>query len=223
MWPGDTPLTREVLCELERGDSVTLSTIRGTVHLGSHADGPNHYARGGRSVGEQRLEHYLGPCVVVEARARRGERVRPEDLIGPGGGAGGTLGGGLGWIVHPRVLIRTGTFDGTSGGGGMTQRGGEATRPEAWNEDFSGLSVELVGALAARGVITIGVDTPSVDPMSSKDLPAHGACARHDIAIVEGLALAGVEPGVYDLSAAPLRLMGFDGSPVRAVLRRIGV
>ena len=223
VWPGDTPLTREVLCELERGDSVTLSTLRATVHLGSHADGPNHYARGGRSVGEQRLEHYVGPCVVVEARAKRGERVRPEDLVGPGGEPGGNSSGGLGWIVHPRVLIRTGTFDGTSGAGAPgAGRGGEAARPEAWNEDFSGLSVELVDALAARGVLTIGVDTPSVDPMSSKDLPAHGACARHDIAIVEGLALAGVEPGVYDLSAAPLRLMGFDGSPVRAVLRRHG-
>jgi arylformamidase len=115
-------------------------------------------------------------------------------------------------VVQPRVLIRTGTFEGTGAGGGVS--GG-------WNDDFAGLSPELIEALAARGVITIGVDTPSVDLMTSKDLPAHAACARHDVAIIEGLVLAGVPAGVYDLVAAPLRLMGFDGSPVRAVLRRV--
>jgi arylformamidase len=40
------------------------------------------------------------------------------------------------------------------------------------------------------------------------------------MSILEGLALAGVPDGVYELIALPLRLIGFDGSPVRAVLRR---
>ncbi|MBX9737835.1 MAG: hypothetical protein K2X32_13005, partial [Phycisphaerales bacterium] len=38
-WPGDTPLTREVLLRRENGDPVTLSAIRSTVHLGTHVDG----------------------------------------------------------------------------------------------------------------------------------------------------------------------------------------
>ena len=25
VWPGDTPLTREVLCDLRRGDNITMS------------------------------------------------------------------------------------------------------------------------------------------------------------------------------------------------------
>ena len=52
------------------------------------------------------------------------------------------------------------------------------------------------------------------------DLPAHAACARHDVAILEGLVLRGVPAGRYELIALPLRLEGFDASPVRAVLRR---
>ncbi|MGD9690885.1 MAG: FAD-dependent monooxygenase [Phycisphaerales bacterium] len=195
VWPGDTPLSREVLCDLSAGANITLSTMRSTVHLGAHADGPNHYAAGGRSVGEQRLEHYLGACHVVEARVRRGERIEARDLgVAPE------------QIRHPRVLLKTGTFP----------------DPRAWNEDFAGLSVGLIDALAARGVITIGIDTPSVDVFSSKDLPAHHAIARHDLAILEGLVLRDVTPGEYELSALPLRLMGFDASPVRAVLRRLG-
>jgi arylformamidase len=58
-----------------------------------------------------------------------------------------------------------------------------------------------------------------VDVQDSKDLPAHAAFARGNVAILEGLALRGVPAGEYELIALPLRLMGFDASPVRAVLR----
>jgi kynurenine 3-monooxygenase len=194
VWPGDTPMSREVLCDLEQGDTITLSTIRATVHLGAHADGPNHYGRGAPGIGERGLHHYIGRCQVVEVKVGRGQRVRPADLPG-----------GIDSITEPRVLLRTGTFP----------------DPESWNDDFAGLSVELVDALAARGVITIGIDTPSVDLFFSKDLPAHHAILARDVAILEGLVLGSVEPGVYELIAPPLRLVGFDASPVRAVLRRV--
>jgi len=80
VWPGDTPLSREVLQDLEKGDSVTLSTLRGTVHLGAHADAPNHYARGGADIASRDLGFYLGPCQVVRAAVGRGERVGVGDL-----------------------------------------------------------------------------------------------------------------------------------------------
>jgi arylformamidase len=39
------------------------------------------------------------------------------------------------------------------------------------------------------------------------------------MAILEGLVLRHVPDGVYELIALPLKLVGFDGSPVRAILR----
>lgn len=197
VWPGDTPFSREMLLDIEQGGNITLSTIRATLHLGSHADGPNHYGReseGASGVGEMELSRYVGACRVLRARVARGARVRPEDVEG------------LESLREERVLICTGTFP-------------DATR---WNEDFAALSVELIDALAARGVRTIGIDTPSVDLQESKDLPAHRAILRHDIAILEGLVLGSVAPGPYELIALPLRLMECDASPVRAVLRRLG-
>ncbi len=191
VWPGDTPMSREVLMDIARGDSVTLSTLRATVHLGAHADAPSHYGAGGGTIEGQSLDHYLGVCRVVSVEAARGTRVRPEDL--PRGVN----------IEERRVLFRTGTFP----------------DPGAWNADFAGLSPDLIEMLANRGVITVGVDTPSVDLMESKDLPAHGACLRRGVAILEGLDLSAVGDGVYELIALPLRLQGFDASPVRAVLR----
>ena len=65
----------------------------------------------------------------------------------------------------------------------------------------------------------VGIDTPSVDLFDSKDLPSHQACLRHDLAILEGIVLDFVPEGVYELIALPLKLAGFDASPVRAVLR----
>jgi kynurenine 3-monooxygenase len=191
-WPGDTPMTREVLLDQARGDSVTLSTVRLTTHLGAHADAPSHYGLGADGIGERRLEYYLGPCRLVDARVARAARVRPGDIVGD-----------LADLDAPRLLIRTRT----------------RPDPQTWNPDFAALSPELVDVLAARGVITIGVDTPSVDLFESKDLPAHKAFLRHDMAILEGLDLDAVPTGRYELIALPLRLDGMDASPVRALLR----
>jgi arylformamidase len=206
VWPGDTPFSRRMLCEIAKGANIDLSTITTTVHLGAHADGPNHYAsakEGAVGIGEMPLEHYLGPCQVIDAPvgkvgAGAERRVRVEDVIG-----------GVGQVRTPRVLIRTGTFNGF----------------DDWNADFAGLTPELVDALADRGVITIGIDTPSVDVQDSKDLPAHRAIFRRSIAILEGLDLSQAPPlpaksgREYELIALPLRFMGCDASPVRAVLR----
>lgn len=194
VWPGDTPITREIICRKEDGASVTLSTLRTTVHLGSHADGPVHYGVGAPGIGERDLSIFLGPCRVVHAPGTRGRRVAVHDILG-----------GLDSIREPRVLIRTDSFP----------------DPTNWNSDFAALEPALVDALQARGVQLVGVDAPSVDTQDSKDLPAHAAFLRHDMTIIEGLVLKAVPPGVYELIALPLKLIGFDASPIRAVLRTI--
>lgn len=75
--------------------------------------------------------------------------------------------------------------------------------------------------LAARGVRLVGVDVPSVDPETSKELPSHMVFLRHDMRILENLALWEADFGDYELIAPPLKLEGLDAAPVRAVLRRL--
>lgn len=191
VWPGDSAPSREVLMDLARGDSVTLSTLRSTVHAGAHADAPSHYGPGAPAIEAARLEVYLGPCQVVRAEVPRGSRVGRGMLAAP--------------VSAERVLIATNSFP----------------DPERWNADFAGLEPALVDELAAAGVRLVGVDTPSVDLADSKDLPSHARCLAHGMAILEGLVLAGVPDGRYELIALPLRLEGFDASPVRAVLRTL--
>lgn len=189
VWPGDTPLSREVLLDMSKGDNLTLSTLHATVHLGAHADGPNHYGVDGRSIDQQDLKYYLGPCQVIRVAAQRDTRISPEQISTR--------------ISTQRVLLSTGTYP----------------DPAVFKEDFAGLATDLVDWLHERDVILVGVDTPSVDLFTSKDLPAHRAILRCDMAILEGLVLADVPEGEYELIALPLPLVGFDASPVRAVLR----
>ena len=73
--------------------------------------------------------------------------------------------------------------------------------------------------LGELGVRLLGLDVPSVDGIDSKDLPIHHRLADAGICIIESLDLAAATPGVYELIALPLRIVGGDASPVRAVLR----
>jgi arylformamidase len=189
VWPGDTPPSREVLLDLASGDSVTLSTLRATVHLGAHADAPSHYAAGGRTIDHQPLVHYLGPCQVVRVQAAHRQRIGPADLHGP--------------ITAERVLVCTGTYPDFT----------------TFRNDFAALAPDLIDWLHAKGVHLVGIDTPSVDLADDRQLVSHARCFAHDIAILEGLVLADVPEGHYELVALPLALVGFDASPVRAILR----
>ena len=191
VWPGDNPPTREVLLDIARGANITLSTLRATVHLGSHADAPSHYGLDAPAIDRRDLNIYMGKCRVIRVDATRNTRIGRGDLRGP--------------IDAPRILLRTGTFP----------------DPSIINEDFAALEPSLVDALAAEGVILVGLDTPSVDLFDSKDLPTHKAFLRNDMSILEGLRLDDVPEGLYELIALPLKLVGFDASPVRAILREL--
>ena len=192
VWPGDTPYVRTVNTDMAAGENLTLSDIRSTVHVGAHADAPSHYLAAGEDIASRSLHYYVGPCVVLHVEGVRGRRIVPNDLAGKR-------------VLATRVLFHTGTYP----------------DPRTWNDDFASLSPEVIDYLHGMGVITIGIDTPSVDPFESKELEAHQALARHDMANLEGLVLDGVAEGRYELIALPLRLAGADGSPVRAVLRTL--
>jgi arylformamidase len=191
VWPGDTPASREVLCDMARGDNITLSTLRATVHLGAHADAPSHYGADAPAIDQRSLDYYLGPCQVVRIAVAPGTRIPPESLSVE--------------ICAPRVLLATASYPDAN----------------AFREDFAALSLELVDHLHRQGVHTLGIDTPSVDLFTSKDLPAHHRILSHDMAILEGLLLVDVPAGLYELIALPLKLVGFDASPVRAILRTL--
>jgi arylformamidase len=190
VWPGDVSFRRTVSLDTQAGAHLTLSSIETTVHVGAHVDAINHFSDVAEGVDAADPSRYVGPCQVVEVRKPRGELIAASDLAGVS-------------IRARRVLFKTGSYP----------------DPRRFNEDFVAFSAEAIDELAARGVVLVGIDTPSVDHCQSKELAAHHATARAGMAILEGIVLSDVAPGFYELIAAPLRLAGADASPVRALLR----
>lgn len=189
IFPGDEPYQRQEVLSFKKGDHLALSWIKSTVHIGAHADAPSHYHAEGVGIDSRGLEPYLGPCQVLDLTHVGPRRILLEDLP-------------LVEKWSPRVLLQTKSFP----------------HRAAFQKEFASLSPELIAELAAQGVRLVGIDTPSIDPADSKELESHQAIFRHDLAVLEGLDLGEVKPGVYQLIALPLKLGGADASPVRAVL-----
>jgi arylformamidase len=192
VWPGDTEFACERSWQLSGACPVNVSRVTLSTHTGAHADAPLHYDAAGAPVGGLDLARYLGPCRVVHAIG-----VRP--LIG----AADILAG-----LAPdttRVLVRT----------------YRRAPQDHWDPAFAAIDPAAIDAVAARGIVLIGVDTPSLDPQDSKTMDAHHAVRRHRLSILEGLVLDAIEPGDYELIALPLALAELDAAPVRAVLREL--
>ena len=191
VFPGDEPFSLEWAARLGPGCPVNLSAVRLSPHVGAHADAPLHYANDGASIDEVGLAPYLGPCRVIHA-------LDCGALIG------------IAHLQHaaanlpPRVLVRT-----------------RSRALTVWSEDFAAFAPATVSWLAAQGVTLIGLDTPSVDPASSKTLDSHAQLLRHELRVLENLVLDDVPEGDYELIALPLKLQGACASPVRAVLREL--
>jgi arylformamidase len=95
-------------------------------------------------------------------------------------------------------------------------------KTDAFVEDFVSISIEAAEYLATTGVQLVGVDYLSVGPYDEGDagVRIHRTLLEAGIWLVEGLDLARVQPGPYELVCLPLRIANGDGSPARAVLRR---
>ena len=194
VWPGDTPFAAERTWRLSDDCPVNVSKIALSTHAGAHADAPLHYSPDGAAIDAVSLEPYIGPCSVIHAKGVK-NLLRAEALAARAGAR----------ALMPRVLLRF--YD--------------CAPVAAWDDAFPAIAANAIDWLAARGVILIGVDTPSLDPQNSKLMDAHLAVRSHGLSILEGLVLDHVDEGDYELIAPPLKLAGLDAAPVRALLRTL--
>ncbi|MDN3018300.1 arylformamidase [Paenibacillus sp. BSR1-1] len=191
VWPGDTPFNYKVSWSKEESGSVNVGQITMSAHTGTHIDAPFHFDNDGKKVIELDLDLYMGEARVIHLQETTSIGVK--DL------AGMNLKG------ITRLLIRTDAWKDRS----------------VFPESIPPIEPELASYLSELGVRLIGLDLPSVDQIDSKELSAHHELTRHNIHILEGLVLDEVAPGDYELAALPLPLVEADGSPVRAVLRKM--
>ena len=191
VFPGDARYVQAWNARIGPGCPVNVTTLTLSPHTGAHADAPLHYDDAGAPIGAVALEPYLGRCRVIHAIGR-GPLVEWAHLEHALAD------------LPPRVLVRT-----------------YARQPAGWDHDLTAFAPQTVERLADLGVMLIGIDTASIDPAASKDLPSHQVVRHRNLRVLENLVLDDVPEGDYELIALPLKLMSADASPVRAVLREV--
>ncbi|WP_216829742.1 arylformamidase [Alkalihalobacterium elongatum] len=190
-WPEDTPFSYEVSYTKEQTGSVNIGKIKTSVHIGTHIDAPFHFRNDGVKVLDLDVNVYIGPCRIIDVTEHT---IIDEHVLGQ-----------YDLDSVTRLLLKTAV----------------PNNPMSFPKEIPYLTSGSASYMKEKGIILVGVDVPSVDPLDSKELEGHHALHENGIHILENVMLDQVEPGDYELIALPLPLKEADGSPVRAVIRSI--
>lgn len=195
VWPGDPPFVLEQVESMDQGAHVNVSRLSCSVHTGTHVDAPHHFLNDGRTVEGLSLEALIGPAWVAA--------IPPEVSL--------VTAAVLEQAAIPpevrRLLLKT--------------RNSALWKQDSgrFHPDFVAIAPDGAEWIVARGMVLVGVDYLSVAPFQDSD-PTHHVLLRAGVVILEGVDLSDVEAGAYELYCLPLKLVGSDGAPARAVLVR---
>ena len=194
VYPGNAPVKIDFALNYDKGDKLALSSISLGAHAGTHVDAPMHFIKGGASIDRVPLERFVGPARVIDctpdAKAIDAAELNKHD-----------------WKGVRRILFRTRN----SRNHWMTD--------STFHEDFTYVAPDAARLLADAGVELVGIDYLSAEKFRSSDFQTHLILLGKGIPIVEGLQLADVTAGDYDLIVLPLRVIGHEAAPARAILK----
>lgn len=194
VWPGDQPVDLKRIKSLEAGDEANVTHLSCNVHSGTHIDAPRHFVVDGKSVDQLQPELLVGPAWVCHFPER--DVITADDLA----------------AEHipsntQRLLLRT--RNSKLWEHGVTE----------FRENFTAISTDAAEWIVAQGLKVIGIDYLSIQLYS--DFPSvktHTTLLGAGIVILEGLNLTNISTGRYQLICLPIKLVGSDGAPARALL-----
>jgi len=193
MWPGSAGFRLTHTRQIRDGNSSNISKIEFDIHVGTHVDAPLHFRENGNPVEQLDLEVMVGPAVVADLMNLR--NITADDLEAL------NLQIGI-----ERLLLRT------------TNSRLLANGVNEFSEDFVALTADAAQWVVNNGIRLIGIDYLSIQRYSDDSL-THLILLSAGVIIVEGLNLLEVEAGHYELICLPLKIIGAEGAPSRAILR----
>jgi len=194
IYPGDAPIKLDFLQHLDKGGKLTLSAFAFGAHTGTHVDAPMHFIKGGDSLDKLSLDRFMGPVRVIDCS--------PDALAIDARELNKHA-----WRGARRVFFRTRN----SGNGWMTD--------PVFHKDFTYLAPDAAQLLANAGVELVGVDYISAEEFGAAQPLTHRALLGKGIPIIEGLDLRSIKAGEYDLIFLPIRVVGHEAAPSRALLK----
>jgi arylformamidase len=191
-FPGNPEFELQPVKRIAEGGSSNVSRLVMGTHTGTHVDAPRHFIDDGSAVEALPLNLLLGRVRVIEITHRGG--IGADDLAAAG------------LREDLRVLLKT-------------------PNSALWNsgtfhDDYAHVSETGARYLVDQGVKVVGIDYLSIEQFRKPGAPAHRLLLSNGVIIIEGLNLAEVEPGMYEMYCLPLPVTGGDGAPARVVLKR---
>ena len=190
VYPGNPKIEIEEI--QSKASKSIISKITSGSHNGTHIDAPRHAIEEGKSIDMIPLDVFMGPCRVIDCTRDVGSVLKDTLELNA-------------IFEGERILLKTTN----------SLRGYSEFYP-----DFVYLSPDGASYLAEVGVTLVGIDYLSIKQKGSTDNRPHTVLLEKNIPIIEGIDLSQVEPGEYTIVAFPIKYMGIDGAPVRAVLMK---
>lgn len=195
VYPGNAPVKLDFTMNYDKGDTLALSAFAFGAHTGTHVDAPLHFIKGGAPLDEIPLTRFIGPVRIIdcspEARVIDAAELNKHS-----------------WKGARRIFFRT-----------RNSRNGWMTDPK-FHEDFTYIGPDAARVLADAGVELVGIDYLSAEKFNAADPETHHILLGKNIPIVEGLSLRDVQAGDYDLILLPIRTIGHEAAPARALVKR---
>ena len=191
-WPGDPAFQSRLAKTLGDDCPCNLTHLDMSAHTGTHMDAPRHFIADGKTMETMPIDATVGPCRVIEIHdetAITAAELEPHQLQ-----------------RNERILFKT-------------RNSACSWQTDDFDEDFIYIAQDAARHLTACGVMTVGVDYLSVGGYKKDGVETHVELLGAEVWIIEGLNLAAITPGEYDLACLPLKLVGSDGAPARAILR----
>lgn len=193
LWPGSEPLRLGRTMSIERGDEANVSSLSLDLHAGTHIEAPLHFIEHGASVDSIALEVLCGKATVADLSK---VRLVTRDHL-----AGLDLGSGV-----ERLLLKT------DNSALYSEKG--------FNASYVALDEAAAAWVVESAVRLIGIDYLSIQPYKGSS-GVHRILLEAGVVVVEGLNLTNARAGVYELICLPLKIMGTEGAPARAILREL--
>jgi arylformamidase len=191
-YPGNPELELQPVKRIADGGSSNVSRLVMGTHTGTHVDAPRHFFDEGPGADGLPLDLLVGRTRVIDVRLR--------------GGIGEAELSAAGLREDLRVLLKTPNSALWNG--------------EGFHQDYTYVTEGGARYLVDQGVKVVGIDYLSIEQFKKAGAPAHRTLLSQGVVIIEGLNLAEVEAGMYEMLCLPLRLVGADGAPARVILKR---
>lgn len=195
IYPGNPPYLCEVVQNMSRGDSVTVSQIQMGTHTGTHIDAPLHVFENGKSVDQIPVDRMNGRARLLDVSGA--EQIGVEQLKD------------VKLCADDIVLLKTDNTERFQGVHVLS--------------DYTTLTYDAAEYLVDIGIKMVGIDYMTIERPRGKRIEGksiHRILLGADVVIAEGLDLHEIDAGVYELFCFPLKLQRADGAPVRMMVKK---